>query len=465
MTKVTRRSDKLTGSLTDPKILGIKPPLSGQVEYGDTIVPGLRLRVGTRGTKTFILRKRVAGRNRNITLGHFGERMLVSDARKKARQILSDIEFKADPAAAVPKPKRRELSAHTVRALWPSYKKAKSHLRKIKEIDRVFERHILPEFGDRAADGITRSEITRFIDKIAQRTPVMARNVLAYFSAFYGWALPRLDRLPGNPCRDAGKPPKSKPRERVLSDSELGALYNVLEEEGAPFGPAILMLMLTGQRRNEVFEADVSEFDLGAALWTIPGDRAKNGSAHLVPLSPPALALAKALIGQAEEGKLLPARGNPKAGPSGFSKAMVRIRAALEERLGRTVPHWTLHDLRRTLATGLQRIGVRLEVTEAVLNHLSGSRSGIVGVYQRHNWFAEKGDALSAWAKEVRRIARAEPTKRKSASGAKRSKRVAKLIQPVEPSAQVFQLASSLPGLSPFGSFGTLVVRRAEHRA
>lgn len=407
-----------TGALTDAKILALKPPAAGQVEFLDSMVPGLRLRIGVSGTKTFMLRKRVAGKSRNITLGRYSERMTLSDARKKARQILSDVEMKADPVKALPKPQRRTVSSHTVRALWPAYKKSKLHLRKIGEIERVFDRHILPEFGDRAADGITRSEVTRFIDQIAQRTPVMARNILAYFSAFYTWALPRLDRLPGNPCRDAGRPPKPKPRERVLSENEIGALWYVLEAEGFPFGPAIKLLLLTGQRRNEVFEANRSEFDLDRKLWTIPGDRAKNGMAHLVPLAPSAVAIVMSLNGHDRGDKLIPARGNWDVGPSGFSKAMTRIRANLEIEVGRPVAHWTLHDLRRTMATGLQRLGIRLEVTEAVLNHLSGARSGIVGVYQRHNYFDEKRAALTSWAREIQRLARA--LKAKSKAGKKR---------------------------------------------
>lgn len=393
--------------LTEAKIRALRPPAAGQVEYCDTLVPGLRVRIGVSGAKSFVLRKRVAGKYRTITLGRYSERLPLAEARKKSRQILSDVEYKADPVAALPKPRARRVDGYTVRELYPNYLRAKAHLRKIAEIERVFNRHILPEFGDRAADGIARSEITRFIDKIAERTPVMARNVLSYFSAFYTWALPRLDRLPGNPCRDAGRPPKPKARERVLSDREIGALWHVLDDEGAPFGPAIKLLLLTGQRRNEVFEAGRAEFDFERRLWTIPAARAKNGVAHLVPLSPQVLDTISALVHDERSDKLIPARGNAAAGPSGFSKAMRRIRDALEERVGEPVPHWTLHDLRRTMATGLQRLGVRLEVTEAVLNHLSGARSGIVGVYQRHHYFDEKRQALAAWAKEVQRLARA----------------------------------------------------------
>ena len=397
--------------LTDAKIRDLRRPRSGQIEVRDKSVPGLRVRVGTSGTKSFVLRKRVAGKYRNIALGRFSDRFGLAEARKKARQLLSDIESKADPLAALPQPRRRSAAALTVNALWPEFKAAKVHLRSIGEIERVFKRHILPEFGDRAADQITRSEITRFIDEIARSAPVMARNTLGYLSSFYGWAMPRLDQLQANPCRDAGRPAAPKPRDRVLSEEEVGALWHVLEGEGKPFGPAIKLLLLTGQRRNEVFDADRSEFNLAAKLWTISRERAKNDATHLVPLTPLALEIVKGLLKDQRSEKLLPARGNWEMSPSGFSKAMKRIREALEEEIGRPVAHWTLHDLRRTLATGLQRLGVRLEVTEAVLNHLSGSRSGIVGVYQRHNYFHEKKSALAAWERELKRLGRLHKAK------------------------------------------------------
>jgi integrase len=409
-------ASKVAIGLTDAKLKALKPAVSGQVEYPDSVVPGLRVRIGVSGTKSFILRKRVAGKWRNITLGRYSERFTLAAARKKARTLLTDIEFNADPVAALPTPRRHEPAGHTIRALWPDYKAAKSHLRRLCEVERVFKRHILPEFGDRAADGITRAEITNFIDKIARTSPGMARSVLGYLSSFYGWALPRLDRLPGNPCRDAGRPQKPKSRDRVLSERELGLLWHILEGEAAPFGPAIQLLLLTGQRRNEVFSADRSEFDLKTGLWTIPAERAKNGVAHLVPLSPQIVDIVKDIMKAGKADKLFPARGNAFSGPSGFSKAMTRIRAALEEQAGAPVPHWSLHDLRRTLATGMQRLGVRLEVTEAVLNHLSGSRAGIVGVYQRHNYFAEKKLALSLWCREVKRLSRVHKLSTKNAA-------------------------------------------------
>ena len=236
----------------------------------------------------------------------------------------------------------------------------------------------------------------------------MARAVAAQLSAFYGWAMPRLHRLEINPCRDAGKPDRPKPRERVLSNAELKALWKVLDREGLPWGPAVKLLILTGQRRDEVFSADRAEFDLKSKLWTIPGDRAKNGKAHLVPLSPAAVALVKGVPTIDGSEKLFPSRADPKRGASGFSKALERIIAAMEKDVGEPIERFTLHDLRRTLATGLQRLGVRLEVTEAVLNHVAGTRGGLVGVYQRHEFLDEKRHALNAWAAEVDRIAKAK---------------------------------------------------------
>jgi integrase len=126
--------------------------------------------------------------------------------------------------------------------------------------------------------------------------------------------------------------------------------------------------------------------------------------AHIVPLSKAALDEIEQLMGDRTEGKLFPARGKGRNGASGFSKAWSRVRGSVEKELKRSVERFTMHDLRRTGATGLQRLGVRLEVTEAVLNHVSGSRGGIVGVYQRHHFTDEKRCSLEAWADELDRI-------------------------------------------------------------
>ncbi len=387
--------------LTDAKLKGLSAPAAGQVEYPDSDVPGLRARIGTSGAVTFILRKRFAGRIKNITLGRFGPRFGVAEARRKARSLISDLEVgKAPPA-----PKARGDAALTIRAMVPQYLATKAHLRTVAEAERILNGYVLPELGDRLADTVTRGEITRLIDGIAERAPAMARSVHAQLSAFYAWAMPRLDRLPANPCRDAGRPPKGKPRDRVLSDAELAALWRVAERLPRPWGPGVLLIILTGARREEVFAADLAEFDLDAAEWTIPPERAKNGMAHIVPLSRPAVDVLKAQPIIEGSPKLFPTRTvarQAEAGPSGYSKATARLRALVQDELGKApVPHWSLHDIRRTVATGLQRLGTRFEVTEAVLNHVSGARGGVAGVYQRHDWKAEKRAALEAWADHV----------------------------------------------------------------
>jgi integrase len=394
--------------LTDSKIKALRPPESGQVEYADALVPGLRLRVGSSGTKTFILRKRVRGRSCNLTLERYHERRFtLADARKKARALLSDIEAGAEPR---PRGRGRHVaqSASTVEALFNDYRAAKAGRRSIREIERIFRKYVIPEFGGRLADSITRADITRLVDSISART--MARAVGAQLSAFYSWAMPRLDRLESNPCRDAWKPPKPPARDRVLSDEEIKAVWKASIEEPVPFGPGIRLLLLTLQRRDEVFSANVGEFDLRKGLWTIPGSRAKNGVVHIVPLSAAALTEIEPLIGDRKDGKLFPARGRAHHPASGFSKSWARVRESVEKQLGRPVERFTMHDLRRTGATGLQRLGIRLEVTEAVLNHVSGSRGGIVGVYQRHHFTNEKRHALTEWAGELHRIvSRKEP--------------------------------------------------------
>jgi integrase len=152
------------------------------------------------------------------------------------------------------------------------------------------------------------------------------------------------------------------------------------------------MLILTGQRRAEIAGMKWGEIAADLTTWTIPGARAKNGASHLVPLSSQAQTILRATPHIEGNDLIFPGLRGPF---NGFSKA----KEALDKASG--VNDWRLHDLRRSLATGLQRLGVRLEVTEAVLNHVSGSRAGVVGIYQRHNWADEKRAALDAWGAYV----------------------------------------------------------------
>ena len=194
-------------------------------------------------------------------------------------------------------------------------------------------------------------------------------------------------------------------RERVLSDDEIGEVWRAAVS--APYGTIIRLLILTGQRRGEVAGMTWGELSDDLSTWTIPGERTKNGAVHMVPLSEPARALLRGILpGDIKETKrvasdalVLP--GAASTPFSGWSKAKAALDRAVADARGASLAPWSVHDLRRTVATGLQRLGVRLEVTEAVLNHISGSRAGIAGVYQRHDWATEKRAALDAWAAHV----------------------------------------------------------------
>jgi integrase len=180
-----------------------------------------------------------------------------------------------------------------------------------------------------------------------------------------------------------------------LTDAEIAAVWRATEAPGV-YNAIVRVLLLTGLRRGEAAAATWGEFSADLAAWAIPGSRTKNHADHIVPLSKQV----QAIIGAQPR-----FAGNPHVftGDRGGSfRSFVRAKPVLDRASG--VTEWTLHDLRRTCATGLQRLGVRLEVTEAVLNHVPGSRGGIVGVYQRHDWADEKRVALQAWGDRIEAI-------------------------------------------------------------
>lgn len=406
--------------LTDARIAGLKAPAAGQIEIADGIIKGLRLRIGASGAKTYILRKRVQGKWLNVTIGRHGPSFTLASARRKARDLLVDVE-QGKSIARKPDVKRKgSKGVGTIAELYKIYlsQQIEGKKRSAKEFDRVFRIYIEPELGDRLADAITRSDVSRFVEKIAfergKETLTMARIVYRHLSTFYAWALTRLEHLPGNPCRDAWHPKPSEPRDRVLSDRELAALWQAALKEGYPFGHIVRMLVLTAQRRGEVLGATCDEFDFNGKTWTVPGERAKNGKANVVPLSAQVLAVVTEMFSAAgiapdeahkQSQILLASQVTSTNSVSGMSKAWKRMRKSVDETLGYEAGHFTIHDIRRTVATGLQRLGIPLVVSEAVLNHQSGSAmAGVAGVYHRHQYTSEKREALALWGVEVFKI-------------------------------------------------------------
>jgi integrase len=227
-----------------------------------------------------------------------------------------------------------------------------------------------------------------------------ARMALLRYNSFFSWCVERrlVDR---NPCDGVARPPPGASRERTLTDDELRLLWQACEGVGEPFGAALRLLLVTGQRRGEVGGMRWDELSEDRETWTISANRVKNNRQHVVPLS----WLARDVIASVRrvEGPFV-FTTDGRTHAAGWSKIKLRLDARMRELAGGAVPGWVVHDIRRTVATGLQKLGVRLEVTESILNHTSGSRAGVVGIYQRYAFEPEKRAALTAWANHVEKI-------------------------------------------------------------
>jgi integrase len=269
--------------------------------------------------------------------------------------------------------------------------------RSVAHARQIIATHLTPVLGSKPMPTITRADLLRALDAIPAARKGARRSAFSYASILFRWAEQRGD-ITTSPVGALPKPPAPASRDRVLSDTELLAAWRASETLAAPFGAFVRLLVLTGQRRSEVAGMGWQELDRSTATWLLPAERAKNGIAHSVPLSAPAVAELDQLAG----GECWPKAGPVLRTSKGVAvNSFSKLKAKLDAATGDEVGVWRMHDLRRTLATGLQRLGVRFEVVEAVLAHVSGARSGVAGIYQRHNWGDEKRSALDAWAAHV----------------------------------------------------------------
>jgi integrase len=355
---------------------------------------GLYLVIQSTGAKSWCLRyRRKADRKaRKLTLN--GGSLPLAEARAKAAEAMLKVKAGGDPAAEKSGAKAAEKQAAADRAVDTVEKivadfirlHAKPKTRSWRTTERVFEKNVLPKWKGRNIHDIKKRDALALLDAIiAAKKPIQANRIFAGLRKFFNWCIQR-GVLEVSPCAGIEQPAPERQRDRVLSDAEVVALWRATD--GDPAGPLLRMLLLTGQRRAEVSGMRWSEFAEAEDLWSLPPARTKNKRAHIVPLSSQALAIKEAMP---------QIKGNDfvfaGADRTGYGRAKTRI-----DKLMPSVGQWQFHDLRRTLATNLQRLGVRLEVTESILNHTAGSRAGIVGVYQRHDWADEKRDALQRWA-------------------------------------------------------------------
>ena len=416
------------GMLTDLAIKKLAAPPSRR-ELPDGKISGLYLIMQPSGARSWAVRYRADGAPRKLTLGAYPALDLAS-ARKRALEALGAVAAGKDPAAGKKiargggQAQRADETDRVERVVGLFVERhAKPNTRDWRETERMLRNEVIRRWGNRRLSAVTRADVRDLIDEIRERgAPVRANRVFAGFRKFCNWAMSR-DIIAASPCAGVFDLSPETKRDRVLSDAELALVWRACGAISWPFGPIGRLLMLTGARREEVAGARWSEIDMAAGLWTIARERAKNGLAHEVPLCPDAVLIFEGLphIGDGRSGYVFTTTGATSV--SGFSRAKAALDAAIVETLrsaakveGRApsgatpLAPWVLHDIRRSVATNLQKLGVRLEVTEAILGHVSGSRAGVVGIYQRHDYAAEKRAALDAWARRLDTIASAAST-------------------------------------------------------
>lgn len=401
-----------TGKITKRAVDALKPG-SRDVFLWDADRKGFGVKLTPAGRLVYILQYRMGGRGssvRRYTIGAHGtwtpdgagkegERLLVMVAqgldpateKKNARIVATDLAFDAYAD--------RFLKIE-VEPNW----KGRSYA----FAEGIVRLHLKPFFGRTPLPSLHRKDIVRLFDGLPADRPAVRRNVFAILRRLMRWAKARGD-IDTNPLEGFEAPSPVASRDRVLDDGELRLLLKASGELAQPFGSFIRLLLLTGQRRNEVAELPWAELNRGESQWLLPAARAKNGVESLIHLSFAAVAELDRRAG----GDKWPRNGlvfstTGKTPISGFSKLKKGLDAAMADVLHADHPDtqivpWRLHDLRRTMATAMQRLRISGDVIEACENRLAGrSKSGSARVYQRHDYEEEKREAFDRWAAHLR---------------------------------------------------------------
>ena len=367
--------------LTDARVSAITPPKGGQAEHADDLVQGLRLRVGSGGRKAWIVRSRAGTKLINKTLGPY-PLIRLADARDLARDFLITLAREGD---ARPNRTFGALTEHWIEHV------AKVRNKSWRQQKRRLEIYVLPKWRDRELSSIKRAEVRDLIDGI--EGVVAPGRALAIVRTLFRYAMAR-DWVDNSPAEAMSNPSRDIPRDRYLDMKEVTAVYKVADLLGYPFTGFIKMMILTGQRRTEVASMKWADIDLDAGTWVIASDDNKSARTHLVPLSPQAVELLKATP---QFGSYVWS-SDGETHVKGYSKAKRRIDAFLLSS-GIELKPWRLHDLRRTVATHMVRLGVSELVVGRVLNH---ALQGVTArTYALHSYDAEKRKALNSWTIEL----------------------------------------------------------------
>jgi integrase len=406
--------------LTAAMVARIAPPAKGQVEYYDKNMPGFALRVSYRGTKSWVLMTRVDGKLIRLTLGD-ADVMTLADAHQAATAAK-----RAAKAGLDPREQKKQRQAEAVEARKLTFgcmadlfieRHAKPKLRPstIKAYEFTLKGKLTEAWKEKPLAAITRRDVMALLDELeAEGKHGTAKLTLAYLSKFFGWCAERdaISEVPTYRIRLNGT---LKPRERALTLDELRLVWEAAGKIGGTRGALVKMLMLTGQRRFETSTMrwrDLAGLENGSPLWSIPGEVTKNRRPHDVPLAPEAVAVIRSLPimavtrdkGEQQSDFVFTTTGTkPWAAYSKLKRQIDdQIAKAIAESDGEPMAPWTFHDLRRSLVTGMNDRGIAPpHIIEAVVNHISGHRGGIAGIYNRAVYMDERRRALEAWAKLI----------------------------------------------------------------
>jgi integrase len=384
--------------LTKRVIDAAKPAPHGDRFVWDDALKGFGLKVTPHGVKSYVLqyRRPPGGRNsptRRYTIGRHGSPWTPDTARTEALRLLAEVKAGHDPMAA--KRAQRTASSSAVAPLTfgevldrfeAGYKR-----RSADKTMRVIRNATLRGgWQDRPVEQIARRDVIALLDGIEARGQTYLRNrVHAHLSYLFNWCVSK-ELVAANPATGIRKLSECS-RDRVLDEDELRRVWAACDAVGRPFGLIVKLLLLTGQRRDEVGGMRWSELDLDRAMWTLPATRTKNATVHDVPLPDAVIDLLASLPHVGDFVFTL----NGRAPFRGIDRAKRR----LDDLSG--VTDWRLHDLRRTVATGLAKLNIPIHVTERLLNHRSGTIRGVAAVYNRHDYAAERRQALEAWARRL----------------------------------------------------------------
>jgi integrase len=403
-------------TLNDRIIKSLKPATSGRYEIMDTVVPGFGIRVTERGVKTFILVARYPGSAGNPvrrSLGEFGE-LTLEAARAKARHWHELIRRGIDPAEDE---ERQRLAVqhkrkNTFGAVAEDFIADKLPTeRKGQDVEQDIRRDLIPAWGDRPIVDITPLDVRALVRSIKERGFYQAHNTLTTLRRMFGWAIDQqVYDLQMSPC-DRLKPKvligEKQPRQRILSPAELRGFWQACGALGYPYGPLLRVLALTGARKSEIAGTAWPEVDVERKLLTIPPARAKVNAAHVIPLSDAVIEILNGLP-RFKSGSYLFSTTSGAKPPNAFSHAKDDLDREMAKVLGAPVERFVIHDIRRTVRTGLSAIpGISDLVRELVIGH---TKPGLHKVYDQHAYLDEKRHALDAWAARLRDIVAPPPS-------------------------------------------------------